>query len=103
MFIDKLKIFEIKFPNEETFALWYLGLSKLEFKFSPLWKCHRLYENTLCHYLDDCTVKMKIHLEFQFSIDEHLFLSSLLIQVLITCRVVSIFCRIVLILVKFLF
>jgi len=48
-----------------------------------------VYEITLCHYLDDCTVKMKIHLEFQLSIDEHLFLSSLLIQVLITCRVVS--------------
>lgn len=48
-----------------------------------------MYEITLCHYLDECTIKMKIHLELQLSVDEHLFLSSLLIQVLITCRAVS--------------
>jgi len=89
MFIDKSKIYEIiKFPNEKTFALWYLGLWKLEFKFSSLWKCERVYENTLCPYLDDCTVKMKMCLELQLSVDEHLFLSYFLIQVLITCRVV---------------
>jgi hypothetical protein len=56
-FIDKLlKGYEITtFSHEETFALCYFGLWKLEFKFSPLWRCQRVYENTWSPNLYDHT------------------------------------------------